>query len=166
MRALTIIAMSTAYAMVSMDDEDNEWYKNATEVDKDNYWIIPPTWLGLDTTSDTPALKIPIPFEVGVLFKVIPERIVRSVRGDTGMTGNLDAAMRHIMGTFAINPVPQFIRPLAEAKYNYNTFTGRPIVTYWDGSNESWLANPDFVSPLATETSQGIYDTFNFRLDA
>ena len=166
MRALAIVAMSTAYAMASMDDEDNEWYKNATEVDKDNYWIIPPTWVGLDTTSDTPAIKIPIPFEVGVLFKVIPERIVRTVREDTGMAGNLGAAQRHIMGTFAINPVPQFMLPIAETIANYDSFTGRPVVTYWDDRTEAWLANPDFVSPLAIETSKGISDTFNIRVPA
>ncbi len=165
-RALAIVAMSTAYAMASMDDEDNEWYKNATEVDKDNYWIIPPTWLGLDATPDTPAIKIPIPFEVGVLFKVFPERIVRAVRGDTGMAGNKDALARHIMGTFAINPIPQFVLPLAESAVNYDFFTGRPVVTYWDGKNEAWLANPDFASPLAIETSKGIYDRFNMRVDA
>ena len=166
MRALGIVALSTAYAMASMDDEDNEWYKNATEVDKDNYWIIPPTWLGLDTTPDTPALKIPIPFEVGVLFKVIPERIVRTVRQDTGMSGNIGAAQRHVMGTFAINPIPQFMLPIIETIANYDAFTGRQIVTYWDGRNESFLANPDFVSPLAIETARGIYDNFNVRVDA
>ena len=166
MRALAIVAMSTAYAMASMDDEDNEWYQNATEVDKDNYWIIPPTWLGLDTTSDTPALKIPIPFEVGVLFKVIPERIVRTVRDDTGMSGNRGALQRHIMGTFAINPVPQFMLPIAETVANFDSFTGRPVVTYWDEKREPYLSNPDYVSPLAIETSKGISEKFNIRVPA
>jgi hypothetical protein len=166
MRALAIISMSTAYAMASMDDEDNEWYQNATEVDKDNYWIIPPTWLGLDTTSDTPALKIPIPFEVGVLFKVVPERIVRTVRDDTGMSGNWGAFQRHFMGTFAINPVPQFMLPIAETVANFDSFTGRPVVTYWDEKREPYLSNPDYVSPLAIETSKGISEKFNIRVPA
>ncbi len=166
MRALAIVAMSTAYAMASMDDEDNEWYQNATEVDKDNYWIIPPTWLGLDTTSDTPALKIPIPFEVGVLFKVIPERIVRTVRNDTGMSGNRGALQRHVMGTFAINPVPQFMLPILETATNFDSFTGRPVVTYWDEKREPYLVNPDYVSPLAIETSKGIFEKFNIRVPA
>jgi hypothetical protein len=166
MRALAIISMSTAYAMASMDDEDNEWYQNATEVDKDNYWIIPPTWLGLDTTPDTPALKIPIPFEVGVLFKVVPERIVRTVRDDTGMSGNWGAFQRHFMGTFAINPVPQFMLPIAETVANFDSFTGRPVVTYWDEKREPYLSNPDYVSPLAIETSKGISDKFNIRVPA
>tara|TARA_R110002012_G_scaffold119338_3_gene268443 strand:- start:2042 stop:10936 length:8895 start_codon:yes stop_codon:yes gene_type:complete len=166
MRALAIISMSTAYAMASMDDEDNEWYQNATEVDKDNYWIIPPTWLGLDTTPDTPALKIPIPFEVGVLFKVVPERIVRTVRDDTGMSGNWGAFQRHFMGTFAINPVPQFMLPIAETVANFDSFTGRPVVTYWDEKREPYLSNPDYVSPLAIETSKGISEKFNIRVPA
>ena len=166
MRALAIISMSTAYAMASMDDEDNEWYQNATEVDKDNYWIIPPTWLGLDTTSDTPALKIPIPFEVGVLFKVVPERIVRTVRDDTGMSGNWGAFQRHFMGTFAINPVPQFMLPILETATNFDSFTGRPVVTYWDKKTEPYLSNPDYVSPLAIETSKGISEKFNIRVPA
>tara|TARA_R110000823_G_scaffold2744_1_gene11015 strand:- start:650 stop:9142 length:8493 start_codon:yes stop_codon:yes gene_type:complete len=166
MRALTIVGLSAAYAMASAGDDDNEWYKNATEVDKDNYWIIPPTWFGLDVDSSIPALRIPIPFEVGVLFKVIPERIVRTVRDQVGVSDNIEAAMRHIMGTFAINPVPQAFLPALESVANYNTFTGRNIVTYWDEKLEPEEASPDFVAPFAIELSRELREQFNIDFEA
>ena len=91
---------------------------------------------------------------------------MRTVRNDTGMSGNRGALQRHVMGTFAINPVPQFMLPILETATNFDSFTGRPVVTYWDEKREPYLVNPDYVSPLAIETSKGIFEKFNIRVPA
>jgi hypothetical protein len=114
-RGLTIAALSIMYALaVSGDDE----YEKQEEETKDNNWIVPGV-----------GLKIPTPFEVGFLFKTVPERFVRAyVNGDDTHQDFIDAMKRGVINTFAFNPVPQAIKPLAEAAVNYNTFTLRPIV--------------------------------------
>jgi hypothetical protein len=70
-RGMTMMALSTMYWMLVHDDEE---YKKQEQETRDNYWLVPS--LGL---------KIAIPFEVGVIFKVLPERILQNAFGsDTG----------------------------------------------------------------------------------
>ena len=91
-----------------------EQYKQET---KDNNWIIPS--LGI---------RIPIPFEVGTLFKTMPERITAYLMGnDTGKELK-DSTVRAFLNTFGFNPIPQTFKPLIEVATNYNFFTMRPIV--------------------------------------
>jgi hypothetical protein len=113
-RGMTMMALSVAYWFAVSDDEE---YQKQEQETKDNNWIIPAI-----------GAKIPIPFEVGVLFKLIPERIAAYIFGnDTGQDLK-DAMFRSAMSTFAFNPVPQAVKPVFEAAYNFNTFTWRPIV--------------------------------------
>jgi hypothetical protein len=114
MRGMTMMALSGLYWMLVSDDEE---YKKQEQETKDNNWIIPAI-----------GAKIPIPFEVGVLFKVIPERIMAYTFGnDTGE--DLQKSMiRSAVATFAFNPIPQTIKPVLEAVVDYNMFTMRPIL--------------------------------------
>jgi predicted transcriptional regulator len=113
-RGATMMALSTMYAAAIMGDPDYEKQEQET---KDNNWLIPS--LGI---------KLPIPFEVGVLFKTIPERIYRYSYGSDTSKDLGDSMKRALLSTFAFNPVPQAIAPLLEAQYNYSVFTQRPIV--------------------------------------
>jgi hypothetical protein len=114
MRGMTMMALSGLYWMLVSDDEE---YKKQEQETKDNNWIIPAI-----------GAKIPIPFEVGVLFKVIPERIMAySFGNDTGEDLK-KSMMRSAMGTFGFNPIPQTIKPVLEAVVDYNMFTMRPIL--------------------------------------
>jgi hypothetical protein len=113
-RGMTMMALSGLYWMLVSDDEE---YKKQEQETKDNNWIIPAI-----------GAKIPIPFEVGVLFKVIPERIMAySFGNDTGEDLK-KSMMRSAMGTFGFNPIPQTIKPVLEAVVDYNMFTMRPIL--------------------------------------
>ena len=108
------------YALVS----DNEQYQEQTEVTRDNNWIIPTVW-GVP-------IKLPIPFEVGILFKTIPETVAAATVGDKSSPEVRDTAIRAITSTFEINPLGiQAFGPLLEAALNYNSFTGRKIVPYY-----------------------------------
>jgi polyhydroxyalkanoate synthesis regulator phasin len=114
MRGMTMMALSGLYWMLVSDDEE---YKKQEQETRDNNWIIPAI-----------GVKIPIPFEVGVLFKVIPERIMAySFGNDTGEDLK-KSMMRNAMGTFGFNPIPQTIKPVLEAVVDYNMFTMRPIL--------------------------------------
>lgn len=114
LRGSTMMAISAYYWMMVHDEDD---YKSQEQETKDNNWIIPS--LGI---------RIPIPFEVGVLFKTIPERIMAySFGNDTGKDFT-ESMKRNFMSTFAFNPIPQVVKPVLEAAFNFNPFTWRQIV--------------------------------------
>jgi hypothetical protein len=112
-RGMTIAALSTMYWMLA--SEDDEWKRQEQET-RDNYWIL----------GD---VKIPIPFEIGVLFKVIPERILEYSFGDDTGKDFLKSMTRQLTSTLSFNPIPQTALPLIESVTNYSFFTGRPIVS-------------------------------------
>jgi hypothetical protein len=114
-RGATIMAMSMMYWALTHDEED---YMKQEQETRDNYWLIPS--LGI---------KIPIPFEVGVIFKVIPERIAEYAFGNDTGKDFADAMKRNFTNTFAFNPIPQTILPLVEARTDHSFFTGRAILS-------------------------------------
>jgi hypothetical protein len=71
-------------------------------------------------------IKVPIPFEMGLLFKAIPEALVNTMSGDAKARDTMSA-----IGKMAWNSVPisgpQGVKPLLETAINYSFFTGRAI---------------------------------------
>ena len=114
-RGATMMALSSMYWFMMKDDDE---YKKQEQEVRDNNWILPMI-----------NARIPIPFEVGVLFKVIPERLLAFAFGnDTGedLANSMERALR---STFGVNYIPQTVLPLVEATTNYSYFTMRPIVS-------------------------------------
>ena len=95
---------------------------------KDNNFIIP-------TASGTP-VKLPIPFEVGILFKTIPERIIDASVGETSTREMRESVQRAVVSTFEINPLGiQAVAPIVEAALNHDFYTGREILPYYIDQN-------------------------------
>jgi hypothetical protein len=113
-RGMYLTSLSIAYWAMTHDDDD---YLAQEQETRDNNWLIPS--LGV---------KIPIPFEVGVLFKVIPERIMGYTMGDDTGKDFAESMGRAAWSTFGFLPVPQTALPLLEAATNYSFYTGRNIV--------------------------------------
>lgn len=117
---IKIAAMSTLYAMLVGDDDD---YKGLEEYERDKNYIIPGT-----------GLKIPVAPEVGFMFKVIPERIVRYVVSQgTDRPQDATAFYKGFKDAFVtaytgMNLTPQLVKPALEVAVNYSFFTGNPIV--------------------------------------
>ena len=157
-RFLTFAAINAMYAfwLMSEDEEENPWYYNANETDKDMYWIISPRWFGVDS-DDASGFKIPIPFELGILGKVIPERIIRSLADNTDQPDNFKSALRHLTGTLAVQ-FPQAMMPLFEVMTNHDFYSGRPIVPYWAGRTEAITADATTASPVAIAASNQLSD--------
>jgi len=144
-RAGILAASSAMYYLLVSDSED---YQEATEEERDNNWIIPMPF-------GIPALKYPIPFEVGLLFKTLPERMMREMTGDTTGRQTRESLQRAVVSTLEV-PVtgPQIVAPLIETVANYNSFTGRSIVPqYLSGlAGESQvLSSTSEVAKLASE---------------
>ncbi|MFQ2273914.1 LPD38 domain-containing protein [Aeromonas hydrophila] len=114
-RAGMITAMSLGLLAANWDDER---YEELPDWDKDANWHF---FVG------DQHIRIPKPFEIGVMFGTIPERMVRAMGGkDTG--AQLGKAVARAIGeTFALNPTPQIVKPMVEAAFNYDTFRGGPI---------------------------------------
>ena len=123
---LLMLATGLYYALMG----DEERYKEERQSVRDDNWLIPMPF-GL------PPLKFPIPFEVGFIYKTIPERIV-----DYSMTelddpnyGNTtgkqleESITRGITTTLKLDPFAwQVIKPITEVLNNKSSFTGNPIV--------------------------------------
>ena len=150
----SLIAASTAiyYTMVS----DDEQYKNQTEEIKDNYWIIP-------TPSGVP-IRVPIPFEVGLLFKTLPERIIDAYNGETTARDLQQSARRAVFGTLGIQP-PQAITPILEAYMNYDMYTGRPVTpVFIDSTLDPQLQELASTSEVAKNMAK-VLDISPIKLD-
>lgn len=121
-RSLTLMSLSAMYWMLASETDE---YKTAEPEARDNNWIIG-------------NVRVPIPFEIGTVFKVFPERILEYFFGmDTGKDLKQSIA-RNITSTLAFNPIPQAFLPVVENVANYSFFTGQPIV----GRGTEDLAKP------------------------
>jgi len=135
-RGATLMALTSMYWFLTHDDEE---YLAQEQETRDNNWLFP-----------SAGVRIPIPFEVGVLFKVVPERILEySFGSDTGKD-MADSFKRNLINTFAFNPIPQTVLPFVEARTNYSFFTMRPIV----GQGMENVAKEYQVAPNTSEAAK------------
>jgi hypothetical protein len=120
-RAAMMTMLSLVYAMMLQDDED---YKKLPDNVKDNNWLLPSP-----VGDERSFLKIPVPFEIGFLFKTLPEVSVRYMAdtstGKEVLASILSGIKHNLPGELV--PLPQAIKPGLEAITNYSFFTGRPI---------------------------------------
>jgi hypothetical protein len=115
-------AVMLASLMLYMSFKDDDEFKKREQWDRDNFW-----WFkmpGMDA-----AIRIPKPFEIGA-FGTLAERIAEQMM-DEGVEGKVFAKSlsRMLTDTFAINPIPQVIKPLVDLYANKDSFTGAPIET-------------------------------------
>ena len=128
---LAVLITTTAlyYALVSDTDE----YKAEKLEKRDDNWIIP--------IGGGNVFYIPIPFEVGMLGKAIPERLFDLISGedafsDTSITDFKESVVRQF-GKSAEIPFLggdisiQAIKPFVEAMTNRTAFTNSEIVPYF-----------------------------------
>jgi hypothetical protein len=101
---LMVTALSYAFLM-----RDNEEYKKATPEERYANFFVP-----LPGTKDM--LKIPIPYEVGLLFKALPEAVLDSILGDTKAEEAAKGIGKLLMQS-APGVLPAAGKPLIEAAY-------------------------------------------------
>ena len=135
-RGMYMAALSTMYWALTHDDDE---YKKQEQETKDNNWLFP-----------SAGVRVPIPFEVGVLFKVIPERIAALIFGDDSAKDFTASMVRNLTSTLAVNPIPQTLLPLVEATTNFSFFTFRPIV----GQGLEGVAAPYQIGPSTSRAGQ------------
>jgi hypothetical protein len=148
-RAAMLAAVSMAYALAVQDEE---WYKKATPAEKYGFFFVPVP--GFDEP-----MKIPIPFEVGLLFKAIPEGMINTLVGDEGSAGEAAKAIgQQILNSIPGLAVPQAVKPALEGMANYSFFTGRAV----ESQAQQRLPIADRYGDYTTETAKAL--GFGFEL--
>lgn len=104
--------------MLAAFNSDDERYKALPEWDKDMHWHL---FLGDEH------FRIPKPFELGIIFGTIPERMLHAMVGNQTGEQLTGAVARGFFETLSFNPVPQFYQPIREVQANRDFFRDRPI---------------------------------------
>jgi hypothetical protein len=123
MKGLKVAGFSAALAWMYGDDER---YKKLAEWDKDAHWHF---FLGEGTDGH---IRIPKPFELGIVFGTFPERLFNFAAGNQSGKDAREAVGHAVFNTLALNPVPQLVVPVYEVLRNKSSFTGAPIETLAD----------------------------------
>tara|TARA_R110002050_G_scaffold111549_1_gene225215 strand:- start:5 stop:7156 length:7152 start_codon:yes stop_codon:yes gene_type:complete len=156
LRGLSLMGITLLYYLMVSDTED---YKEAKREVRDDNWLIPTPF---DYT-----LKIPIPFEIGAVFKAIPERMFDLAAGQIKEDGSVEkdttasiarqiqtaTNIPFLMGDISI----QAIKPFFEAVTNRNSFTGTEIVPYYKQKGQAGLQS----NPQTNEVARLIGELFN-----
>ena len=126
-RGAVLAGATMIYAALMQDDES---YKNATPEQKYGNWFIHVP--GLDE-----AVKLPIPFEIGYIFKALPEALVNMMAKEEGGEEALKAfkqiALQTIPGGSSYG-LPQAIKPLIEVGLGKSFYTGRDLESAYEQS--------------------------------
>ena len=115
-RGLMMAGFTMIYASMMQDDES---YQNANDDEKYGNWFVPNPF-------SEEHIKVPIPFEIGLLFKAIPEALVNTMQGDEKARDTMSAIGKMAWNSIPISG-PQGIKPLLEVAINHSFFTGRDI---------------------------------------
>ena len=136
---LAVAAASMTLYLAFKDDDD---YKKRDEWDRDNFW-----WFkvpGIDY-----AFRVPKPFEIGAIG-TIAERVLEQII-DSESEGKQfeDSIKRMFADTFAMNPIPQAVKPLIDLYANRDSFTSAPIESAGMERLSKQERTTDTTSPLA-----------------
>jgi len=137
MRGGMMAGATILYAMMMQDDEA---YKNATPDQKYGNWFIRVP--GLDEP-----IRVPIPFEIGYIFKAIPEALYNSMTQKHGGEEAVQAFNQILIQTIpggtsmptidiggglkipTLIPLPQAVKPIVETALEKSFYTGRDILS-------------------------------------
>lgn len=138
-RGALIAASTMAYAMLMQDDEA---YKNATPEERAMNWFLRVP--GVDEP-----VRVPIPFELGLIFKSIPEAAMNVAFGDTKLEAGLKAVGKQLWMSTPLS-LPTAINPAVELAANYSFFTDQPI----ESGRERTLTSDQRYRPGTTEAAK------------
>jgi hypothetical protein len=120
MRGLMLAGLTSAYA-IAMISSDDETYKNATADQRYANWFVPLPFV-------EGAFRVPIPFELGFIFKALPEALVRSIATDD-KGGEIVSDIGRLFMRSVPGDIPLALKPAVEVMANYSFFTDRPVLS-------------------------------------
>jgi hypothetical protein len=133
MAGITLPSILLYYA-----NKDDKRYQELPQWQKDTFWII----LGKEKI-----YRIPKPFELGIIFGTIPERILQWIEQNDKQA--FDGIGQRLKETFVPDVIPTALMPLIEAWTNYSFFKAGPIVTQSESNMEPWAQFNAYTSETA-----------------
>jgi hypothetical protein len=121
-RGAYMAVVSLAYAALMQDDEA---YKNANPDQKYGNWFVRVP--GLDEP-----IKVPVPFEIGYIFKALPEAVLNSMVNEHGGEEAVKAFKQILLQTVpggSSYGIPQALKPAIEAGLGKSFYTGRDVLS-------------------------------------
>lgn len=121
-RGALLAASTMMYALMM---EDDEAYKNATLAERYGNWFVPVP--GTDKT-----IRVPIPFELGLIFKSMPEAFVNTAFGDAKAKEAIKALAKQAYMASPVGhsqSIPTAVKGPLEIAFNYNMYSDQPIET-------------------------------------
>lgn len=105
-------------------NKDDERIQRLPQWQKDLFWNI--NLARITGNEKSPIIKIPKPFEYGLLYGSLPERILdATLKDDPDAIKNFASTF---LGSAAPVPMPTAILPIVESKTNYSFFMNKPII--------------------------------------
>jgi hypothetical protein len=144
--------VTTASILYALQMDDDEEYRKSTD------WIT--SWLIPTGNKDNPFIKIPIHFEAGFLFKVIPEILVRVSRGSLTPKGGRKALWEAFKALSVPPILPQTVKPVGEVLMNHDLYTGNPINSFTE-SRLPLNQRTAHATPLAEKIAGGLPSFLN-----
>ena len=144
-RGLMLASATLAYAALMQDDEA---YKNATPDQKYGNWFV-------RVPGVSEAVRIPIPFEIGYIFKALPEALFNSMVDKHGKEDAVKAFTTILKNTIPGGSnygIPQALKPALEAGLGKSFYTGRDILS----QQEQNLLTKDQFRANTTELAKTI----------
>ncbi len=149
-RGLVLAGTTMVYAALMQDDET---YKNATPEQKYGNWFVHVP--GVDE-----AVRVPIPFEVGYIFKALPEAVINIAAnehgGEEAVKAFKDILLKLIPGGSSYG-IPQIMKPLVEVSLGKSFYTGRDL----ESAHEQMLVAGKRSRDNTTEFAKTVGEMFN-----
>jgi hypothetical protein len=149
-RAAIIAAIS---AMLFMANKDDEKYKETPQYLRDLFWILP---------VGNSIVRIPKPFEFGVIFGTGTERFLRwQIQNDKKA---FDGFAKQVFTAFTPDFIFTALQPMIEVMTNYSMFRDRPIVPQSEQQRPSKLQYGPGTSEVAKLVG-GLIDVSPRKID-
>jgi hypothetical protein len=144
--------MAGATLLYAAAMEDDDAYKNATPDQKYANWFV-------RVPGVSEAVRIPIPFEIGYIFKAIPEALYNSMTSEHGGEEAVKAFKQILLSTIpggSSYGIPQFFKPGIEAGLGKSFYTGRDTLS----AQEKQLLPEEQFRAKTSEAAKMVGKTF------
>jgi hypothetical protein len=146
-RGLMLAGLSMAYALAMQDDET---YENAKPEEKYGNWFV-------QIPGFEQMVRLPIPFELGYIFKALPEALVNTLSNEQGGEEAMKA-FKHIAQQMVPGAssyfLPQAVKPALETLIGTSLYTGRSIESTQEQMMEPGYRYRDNTTALAREVGE------------
>jgi len=175
--AQSVLRITLPSIILYMINRDEEGWEEIPQWQKDVFWLVPIPrqfaqnipGLVTEEQGENVWLRIPKPFEYGLVFGSLPERFMEYL--DKKDPEKMDEVFRTLRTSFLPLPIPTGALPIMENWFNYSIFLDRPIIPrgkenlpaedqYTDGTSEIAKIAGDAINYSPAKIDNLLYGYF------